>query len=137
VDLGVRETNSPKSNSFKAFGYIAGFHVLSTRPQLLLRVDCGGPTLHTWKFPLSLISSFAGSCELLDDVVVLNSEEEVKMTQLTSIRRVFRARQDIYCFSLHGMADPAIDFPECKFEVSHISTADTRALAALYSTLLQ
>lgn len=137
LDIGVQETVSSGSNSFQAIGYIAGFRVLSTQPQLLVCVDCGEPTLHTWKFPLALISSFAGSCQELEEFVVLNAEEEVKLTQLTSIGRAFRARQNNYCFSLQSIADSPADYPECKFEVSHISTVDTSALAALYSTLLQ
>jgi hypothetical protein len=135
--IGVKETFSPEPTFCKAIGYITGFSVLTTRPQLLLHADCGELTLHTWRFPLSLISSFAGSCDTLDEFVVLNAEEEIKMSQLTSIGRLFRARQNLYCFSLQSIIDSSVDFPGCLFEVSQISTVDTRALAALYPTLLQ
>lgn len=137
VAIGVPQTFCLQSNFFKAIGYITGFHVISSWPQLLLHVDCGGPTLLTWRFPLSLISSFAATCDELDDFVVLNFEEEVKITQLTSIGRVFRARQNLYCFTLGSITDSSVDFPGCQFEVSQISAVETSALAVLYSTLLQ
>jgi hypothetical protein len=132
VDIGVQEVTNPRSRSIKAIGYISGLHVLSSHPQIILRVDCGDSTLQTWKFPLALISAFAGSCEELNKAVVLNAEEEMKLTQLTKIGHVYRARKNLFCFTLQRIQVSSITNQECDFEVSCISAVDARALAALY-----
>lgn len=137
LDVGLQEATRIDSNCFKAIGYIADFQVRSNQPQLLVRVDCGGPALHTWKFPLALISSFAGSCQELVEVVVLYDEDEVKLTQLTSIGPALRARHNLYCFILRRSEGSLADCNDCVFEVSQISAVDTSALAALYSTLMR
>jgi len=135
TDLGIGQTIrfSPEM-LFDAVGYIAGFRVLRGKPQLLIQVDCGGP-IHTWKLPLSKMSAFAATCSALDEEVVLNSDEEIKMKPLMSIGRVFRARQSPYCFSLKRTMET--DGSNCTFEVACIANVDTKTLAALYSTLLE
>lgn len=135
TDLGIDETIrfSPEM-LFDVVGYIAGFRVLRGKPQLLIQVDCGGP-IHTWKLPLSKMSAFAATCSALDEEVVLNSDEEIKMKPLMSIGRVFRARQSPYCFSLKRTTEA--DGSNCAFEVACIANVDTKTLAALYSTLLE
>ena len=73
--------------------------------------------------------NFATGSSDLDEDIVLNSDEEIKLKQLTTIGQVFRARKKPYCFSLRRLT-------KTDFEVTRIFDADTNALAALYSALL-
>jgi hypothetical protein len=126
----------PVTKPWIAVGYIAGFHVLPSQ-QLVVRVDCGGYRLQTWKFPLALISCFAASCTDLSESVILNPEEEATLAQLASLARVFRARQSMYRFSLHRLAVSPANFPDCHYEVDQITSANTEALGSLYTSFLQ
>jgi hypothetical protein len=123
------------TNPWIAVGYIAGFDVLPSQ-QLVVRVDCGGNRLQTWKFPLALISSFAASCYDLSESVILNPEEEATLAQLASLARVFRARQSMYRFSLHRLAVSPANYPDCHYELDQIARANTEALGALYFSFL-
>lgn len=135
ADVGVEETIRYNQETIRdAIGYIAGFHVLSGKPQVFIQVDCGGP-IQTWKLPLSTMSAFAATCDELDEDVVLNADEEINVKRLMRIGRVFRARQFPYRFTLKRTTEA--DVSSCTIEVENISTVDTRALAALYSTLLE
>lgn len=126
----------PVMKPWVAVAYIAGFHVLPSQ-QLVVRVDCGGYRLQTWKFPLALISCFAASCTDLSESVILNPEEEATLAQLASLARVFRSRQSMYRFSLHRLAVSPTNFPDCHYEVDQIASADTEALGSLYFSFLQ
>lgn len=113
----------------EAIGYIAGFQVLPGKPTLLLQVDCGGP-IQTWRLPLATMSAFAATCEELDKSVVLHSDEEETMKQLTRIDRVFRARQSPFHFLLKRTKQTIVS--DCTYEIANISSLHTSALAALY-----
>jgi len=129
-ELGIQDRCCRgQQETIEAIGYIAGFHVLPGKPQLLLRVDCGGP-IQTWKLPLATMSAFAATCAELDKSVALHSDEEEKMKQLMRIGRVFRARQAPYHFSLKRTTQTIVS--HCTFEIANISSLDTSALAALY-----
>ena len=134
-NVGVPEIARLGAKQCKAIGYIAGFSFLLNRSLIFIRVDCGGPTLHTWQFPLAAVMAFASSSGNHEDIVVLNSEEETQIMPLSSIASVLRSRQSLYCFSLQSLEGAHTE--NCNFEVTHISKVDTEALAALYSTFLQ
>lgn len=137
VDIGIQYVTCNDSATFKAIGYIGGFQYLSSKTQLLLFVDCGGSSLCTWVLPLAIFSAFAASCNNLEHSVSFNQEDEAALSQLSSMGRVFRARRDIYCFTLRSLRDLDVKQSECILEVSQISQVDTSALAALYATLLR
>jgi hypothetical protein len=136
MNIGLPEAVNSDSRKVKAVGFISGVHVLTSRPQIVLLVDCGMPSLQCWKFPLALISSFLLSCVELNEVVVLNAEEEQKLTQLTKLGHFYRARKELFCFSLrrNHCASTTGNF-SCEFEVAHISSVDTKSLLALFPLL--
>jgi hypothetical protein len=135
-DADIPIFDSLATKPWIAVGYIAGFQVLPSQ-QLVVRVDCGGCRLQTWKFPLALISCFAASCDDLRGSVILNREEEATLAQLASLARAFRARQSMYRFSLHRLAVSPTNFPDCHYEVDQVGIANTEALGSLYFAFLK
>lgn len=136
VNVGISRFNQTNTELVQAIGHVSGFQVLKNQ-QLFISVDCGGSLFQTWKFPLSRIKDFAKLCQDLDGSVVLNLEEEAKIAALASLGRIFRARQSLYRFSLRRLSDVVADFPECCYEVMHVTKADTEALASLYASTLR
>lgn len=131
--IGIEGNHRENANPFQALGFISGFRVLPGKPKMLIQVDSGG-RCQTWKLPLAIMSKFAAECRAIGDNIVLESDLESRMKHLSSIGCVIRARQSLYRFTLKRTIEP--DLP-CTFEVSDISKVDTKALAALYSTLLE
>lgn len=130
--IGVSPPIPLTSNFRHAVGFILGFDVIPSRLELMVKVDCGGPYVRKWKFPLSLLSVLIESASRVEDTIALSPQEEDTIEQLRSIGEAFRARQSLFCFTLEKPALEGADF-----EVSHLSIVDTEALAALYSRMLE
>jgi hypothetical protein len=136
LNSGIQGSGMPGSSATRAIGYISGFHYSYTHTRLLVMVDCGGSSLHTFKLPLDLLPAIAVLCPDLEEYVALHVEGESLVSKLPIIGRVLRARQTMFSFTVHSMSTAPLDFPGCVMEVSHVSAVDTNALAALYSCLL-
>jgi hypothetical protein len=131
ASMGLSLAVNSDAQNLKAIGFIAGMNVLPSHPQIVLLVDCGMPSLQRWKLPMAFLSSFSVSCIERNETVVLNAKEEWKLTQLTKLGHVYRARNILFCFSLRR--NQSVSFVgNLEFEVSHISTFDTKALASMF-----
>jgi hypothetical protein len=124
----------PLAPQLRVVGYTSGFHLLPKK-QLVIQVDCGDSQLKALKFPLSLIPSFADSCEDLSGLVFLGAEHESKIEPFQRLGRILRSRRTLYIFCVRHITESLTDFPEIDFEVTHVAPADSRALSSLYSTL--
>ena len=119
------------ANSRVAVGYLCGLYV-RTDQQLFVKVDSGMDTLHTWTLPLSLINCLVNDPE---NQVALNRCEELRVTQLRSMARAFRARRTLYRFKIVLLDSRAEKSLGCKFEVSAIAPVDTEGLCKYYECL--
>jgi len=131
VNMRLPVVVNSDSRTVKAIGFISGMQVLSSYPRILLMVDCGLSSQQCWKFPLSLISLFALSCVDASEAVVLNAVEERKLTQLVKLGPIYRARKDLFRFSIQRIQGSSF-LGKC-FEVAHISAVDSNDFAALFS----
>lgn len=136
--MGLQQAVNSDAQTVKAVGFIAGMHVLLSYPQIAMHIDCGMSIMQRWKLPLAVISSFPASCidSDLNDTVVLNEKEEWKLTQLTKLGHVYRARKGLFCFSLRrGQCASLIGNCGVEFDIVRISCADTKALASMFSAV--
>jgi hypothetical protein len=136
ASIGLPLSVYSDGQNLKAIGFIAGMNVLSSHPEIVLLVECGSSYLQCWKLPLALVPSFAVSCIELNKTVVLNSKEEWKLSQLTKLGHVYRARKVLFCFSLRrNHCVPLGGNCAVEFDVAHISSVDTKALASMFSAV--
>ena len=136
LNVGVQELNYYQEHQNDAIGYISGLFVLPSQPELIVRVDCGSPYLHTWRFPLALVQSLICLCnvdELCKDIV-LNESEEVQLAKLRKVGLIFGSRKKLFCFKLR-LASASKTCQDRNVEISHVSVVETNALAALYSVV--
>jgi hypothetical protein len=101
---------------------------------LLVDVDCAGEDeTQTLKFPLALLPSFVRLCgSEATNRVILNEQEEVRLSFLTSVGAAFRFRHHPLRFSIQRLPTQIEGFPQCCFEVLDVSKVDTQALAAYH-----
>jgi len=129
--LAIRQT--PKCQ-YKMVGYVSGLHLLPDQ-QLILQIDRGNACQTLLKFPLSLVSRFAESCDDLTGFVFLTEDDEMKIKQLKRLGRILRCRRWRYIFSVRNIVDPIPNFDDIDMEVTSLTPANTVALVALYSTV--
>ena len=129
-DIRVQRLFVPR---LRVVGYIASFELC--QGQLVVYVDCGQCTLRPMKLPLSIVQSFAPSCEDLSGSVFLDADDESQTNGMGSLGRMLHSRRIIYCFSLKPIVDSIDEYPEIEYEVAQVSGVDTDALSSLYSVL--
>ena len=124
----------PPSHELRAIGYMAKLLILSNA-RLAIEVDCGNSTTLVLKLPLSLVSDFASLCGDLHPHEFFMASEESKIEELKLLRHILQSRRNLYNFRLRHVVEPVPEYPEIEFEIVHIALTETRALAALYSTM--
>lgn len=115
-------------------GHISRF-VFHRNELLVVDVDCSGvDEIQTYKFPLSLLPSFIEECADEDPrgVVVLNEDEEARLSSLTNMGSAFRCRHRLLRFHIQRLCAALSSVPLCQYEVLDVSKVDAEALAAWY-----
>ena len=137
LKLGVHELNNFQAHQNCAIGYISGLFVVPSQPELIVKVDCGSPYLHTWRFPLALIQTFISTCDFdeLRKDVVLNEDEETQLAKLTKVGQIFGSRKKLFRFKLCKASVVSTTYHDQTLEISHVSIVDINALVAMYSYL--
>jgi len=116
-----------------AIGFISDFLVVLDH-QLLIEVDCGVGGMKIWKFPLGLVQDFLAICGDSRGSVVLHAEAEQRISRLTNLEQIFRARQNPFRFELQRLhAALSTDYPDCQYEVMNVTKVDIEALAMFYN----
>jgi hypothetical protein len=137
LNVGVQELKNFQAHRKDAIGYISGLFVLPSQPELILKVDCGSPYLHTWRLPITLVQSLISLCDVNESHkdIVLNEDEEVQLAKLRKVGRIFGSRKKLLCFKLITLTASKT----CQnriVEVLHVSTVDINSLAAMYSVII-
>jgi len=103
-------------------GYVAGLELLPSK-ELLLLVDTGCMT--AVRLPLTKLGDFECSTDTF-----LDENTELQVERLHGIGNILKSRRDLYAFGIK--TTPENDAPE----IDSVALADTKALSALYSSIL-
>jgi hypothetical protein len=132
IDANLPLMQNSDADEAIAVGFIAGFEVLSSQT-LYIDVDCGGTTLHKWKLPLDLVNALLRCADFSKEKIVFGAEQELRLSQLSSIGRIFRNQHVRFGFHVQRIVDTENEpFASCLFEVTDVFSENDDALSNLY-----